>query len=257
MSWPDLPEGWTLDPDTKQPDPSKGWFWVILPDGTRTAWNERNHMCPVCEGDVDRMADCQECAGRGMVDAIPYCDRPWDLVYVHEEPVWEEDLPGVTVPYDRPNGGQLWVGGIHCQFGGVATGPGSAGTYRSEQGNVFPGHHFDVVMSMLEAPGYEPDGDVEHHVYRIADADLDPEHHTHLDYLGERIATDVRSGKKVLVRCQAGINRSALVAVLALQHLAPEAPVQDAIDSIREARSPYVLFNKSFVAYLKEVEARG
>lgn len=56
-------------------------------------------------------------------------------------------------------------------------------------------------------------------------------------------------GHKVLVRCQAGYNRSGLVVALALMDLgySPDA----AIALIREKRSPYALCNPRFVDYIK------
>lgn len=233
---PELPEGWTLDPNCEQiPDqePGRGFWWAIAPDGTRTAWNESLHECPVCKADVELMIDCQECKGRGQVDAIPYCERPWDLIATSR------------------TAGELWLGGIHCQFGGVANGPGAAGAY-SEQGNAFPGDCFDTVLSLTDQPGYEPAKGVDFHVYRIADADLDPQHHTHLDYLAGRVRRDVQNGKKVLVRCQAGINRSALVVGLTMLKIG--TPLDTYVEHARATRSPYVLFNRSFMQYLREVE---
>jgi protein-tyrosine phosphatase len=53
-----------------------------------------------------------------------------------------------------------------------------------------------------------------------------------------------------LVRCQAGLNRSALVAALALVH-AGQSP-QEAVDAIRAGRSLNCLFNRDFVQYLHE-----
>lgn len=237
---PDLPPGWTLDPDCEQVAdhiPGQGFWWVIAPDGTRTAWNEALHECPVCRAHIDLMPDCRECKGRGQVDTIPYCERPWDLIAMSK------------------TAGELWLGGIHCQFGGTANGPGAAGAYKSEQGNAFPGDLFDVVLSLINQPDYDPAPGVEHHTYRIADADLDPVHHTHLDYLAERVQADVQNGKKVLVRCQAGINRSALVVGLAMLKIG--TPLDTYLEHARQARSPYVLFNRSFVQYLREVEARS
>ena len=241
----ELPDGWILDPAVPNHDVARDIYWVILPDGTRTAWNAESIPCPVCKGDLDKMPDCAECKGRGAVDHVPYCDRPWDLIVR-----WTPG-PGSK----EPTGGELWLGGIHCQFGGKAGGPGAAGSYESEEGNAFPHDFFDVVLSLTNQPGYEPADGTDFHVYRIADADLDPGHHSKLDYLAERVETDVRSGKKVLVRCQAGINRSALVAGLTLLRMG--LTVDEALAWMREARSPYVLMNRSFVAYLREVEARG
>jgi hypothetical protein len=57
-----------------------------------------------------------------------------------------------------------------------------------------------------------------------------------------------RAGDRVLVRCQAGLNRSGLVTalVLILEGWQPA----DAIGHLRERRSPYVLFNPHFERWL-------
>ena len=57
------------------------------------------------------------------------------------------------------------------------------------------------------------------------------------------------SGKKVLIRCQAGWNRSGLVMALVLiKHgLSPK----EAIRLIREKRSPHALCNQDFVNFLE------
>lgn len=220
---PSFPTGWRLDAEVPQVHRDRGIWYVITDKGVRTAWNGEDALkCPVCKGSREAMPTCEECRGRGRVDSVPYCDRPWD-----------EITPG------------LWLGGIHCQFGN-----GHPGT----DGNCLPGSEFDVVMSLYHDPSYDPDPDVEHHTYRIADADLDVEHHTHLDSLADLVEADVKLGKKVLVRCQAGINRSSLIVALVLIRNGWTA--DDAIRHMRQKRSPYVLFNKSFVEYIRSVEAR-
>jgi hypothetical protein len=72
-------------------------------------------------------------------------------------------------------------------------------------------------------------------------------------------ATTVRdlaliANRRVLVRCQAGLNRSGLVVatVLVLHGMDP----QEAIDTIRRRRSPYALCNERFAAWIIE-EAAG
>jgi hypothetical protein len=59
-----------------------------------------------------------------------------------------------------------------------------------------------------------------------------------------------QAGKRVLIRCQAGLNRSGLVAALVLVRsgLTP----QEAIDKLRRQRSNRVLFNKEFERYVLE-----
>jgi hypothetical protein len=58
------------------------------------------------------------------------------------------------------------------------------------------------------------------------------------------------TGARVLIRCQAGLNRSGLVTVLVLMLAGYTA--QDAIRLVRERRSPYALFNPDFVDWLLE-----
>jgi hypothetical protein len=220
---PDLPEGWRLDPAERDHRPDIGVWWVILPDGRRTAWNTHGqNICTACEAEPGRIEECELCSGRGVFDQIPYCDRPWDEV-----------VPG------------LWVGGHHCQFAGAP------------DGNCFPGETFDMVVSLHrhraqspEEEAFDPPPHIRHYRHKMADADLDPSHHGMLDVLAERIVAALERGEKVLVRCQAGINRGPFVAALAMLRMGwtPEA----AIAKMREVRSPYVLFNTSFTDHLHQ-----
>ena len=57
-----------------------------------------------------------------------------------------------------------------------------------------------------------------------------------------------KSGDRVLVRCQAGLNRSGLVTALIL--IKDGMPATDAIDLIRKQRHSDALFNGNFVAWL-------
>lgn len=61
-------------------------------------------------------------------------------------------------------------------------------------------------------------------------------------------------GKKVLVRCQAGLNRSGLVTALVLYQAGYN--VDDAIALLREKRSPYALCNRRFVQHLETLQVR-
>lgn len=55
--------------------------------------------------------------------------------------------------------------------------------------------------------------------------------------------------KHVLIRCQAGLNRSGLLTALVLMKDGVEAA--DAIRTIRERRSPFALCNVTFESYLR------
>lgn len=67
------------------------------------------------------------------------------------------------------------------------------------------------------------------------------------------VAERVRAGKRVLVHCAAGLNRSGVVSARALMFLGH--PVAEAIARVRAARGPFALSNPAFVAWLHE-EAR-
>jgi protein-tyrosine phosphatase len=61
-------------------------------------------------------------------------------------------------------------------------------------------------------------------------------------------ATAVRTGGTTLVRCHAGYNRSGLVVAQTLIELGDDA--RDAVQLIRQRRSPWALHNELFVQYL-------
>ncbi len=173
-----------------------------------------DRTCHVCDGLRPAVEDCAACVGRGVVDSIGFCGTPWDEVH-----------PG------------LWVGGH---------------SVADEQGWPVPvvvRDEFDTVVSLYAAPGHGPAEGVEHLHHRMADADLLGEDAAHVARLAAVTAARVREGRRVLVRCQAGLNRSSLVAALAMVELGV-AP-QDAIDRIRAARSTNYLFNRSFVAHVR------
>lgn len=60
--------------------------------------------------------------------------------------------------------------------------------------------------------------------------------------------SDWKKGKKVLIRCQAGWNRSGLITALVLIREGMEA--QKAINLIRAKRSPHALCNSTFATWL-------
>jgi len=82
--------------------------------------------------------------------------------------------------------------------------------------------------------------------YDSAMGDFNPE--TELEDIVKMAHKDWKSGKRVLIRCQAGLNRSGIVMALVLirDGYSPE----EAITVMREKRSEAVLCNKHFVDYL-------
>lgn len=108
---------------------------------------------------------------------------------------------------------------------------------------------FDVVQSLLRLPGYGPDPGVEHHVWPIPDGPLDGTQLAGVMRLARAVNETLDAGRRVLVRCYHGYNRSGLVVghALAQRGHAPD----EAIRLIRARRSPWALHNQLFVEYLR------
>jgi hypothetical protein len=89
---------------------------------------------------------------------------------------------------------------------------------------------------------------VEERRFGFPDAALDAANLPRIHALAKWAFAEWSSGRRVLVRCQAGLNRSGLVTALVLMHAGYSA--EEAIELIRERRSPYALFNERFAEYL-------
>ncbi|MEU1040100.1 protein phosphatase [Streptomyces sp. NPDC005551] len=120
-----------------------------------------------------------------------------------------------------------------------------------------PGQHefavvhdeFDLVLTLLRLPGHGPDPGVEHHVWPIPDGPLDGTQLAGVMRLAQSACEALDDGRRVLVRCWHGYNRSGLVVAHALIR-AGRAP-DEAIRLIRTRRSPWALHNELFVEYLR------
>ncbi|AKZ58125.1 Protein phosphatase [Streptomyces ambofaciens ATCC 23877] len=151
---------------------------------------------------------------RGKESEVPAPDRPWD-----------EIVPG------------LWMGGH--EFRREAGGLESA-VVRDE---------FDLVQTLLRRPGHGPDEDVEHHVWPIPDGPLDGTQLAGVIRLAEAAGEALDGGRRVLVRCHHGYNRSGLVVAHTLMRRGGTA--EEAVRLIRARRSPWALHNDLFVEYLR------
>lgn len=74
-----------------------------------------------------------------------------------------------------------------------------------------------------------------------------------LDRASDVVVDAMSSGRKVLVHCQAGLNRSALVAGRALMKAGYSS--DEAINLLRKSRSPLVLCNETFERQLRSFDA--
>ena len=145
----------------------------------------------------------------------------------YSEPLWSEVLPN------------LWQGG-------------TAGDDEMMYGRALPkarvtNEHFDTVVTMY-AYAQAVDWHVKELRHGIYDSDMQDFDAEELFDIVRTAHTDWKKGKRVLIRCQAGWNRSGLVMTLVL--LRDGMPAKEAISLIRETRSPHALCNKHFVQFL-------
>ena len=143
-------------------------------------------------------------------------------------PLWSEILPG------------LWLGGTDDNDT-IETG---VDTYKPR---MITKNDFDTVIT-LYSWAQPVDWLVEEVRYGFYDSEI-----SHIDFAAVERAADFayqawKSGKRVLIRCQAGINRSGLVMAHVL--MKDKYKAREAIDLMREKRSKAVLLNRHFVDYL-------
>lgn len=149
--------------------------------------------------------------------------------YGYNNDLWSEILPG------------LWMGGTSDH----------ATLSRNPAQPEITSFHFDAVAT-LYASAVPVDWYVKELRLGFFDHDrVDIDQHD-LDQVVASLYSDWQAGKRVLIRCQAGWNRSGLVTGLVLMREGFGA--EEAIDLIRRMRSPHALCNSTFEQYLKEQE---
>lgn len=131
----------------------------------------------------------------------------------------------------------LWMGGHHYREPGGARVPAVADA------------EFDLVISLYVRDGHGPGAGVEHRRAEIPDGPLTAEQIAVVCRAAEGAVEAVRDGRRVLVRCHSGYNRSGLVVAQALVGMG--YGVEDAIFLVRYRRSRWALNNSLFVDYLK------
>lgn len=148
----------------------------------------------------------------------------------------DRDVPSPGAPWNEIRPG-LWMGGHYWTD--------SSGELRT----AVVKDEFDLVISLYSRPGHGPAIGVEHRVAEMPDAALTTFQIHRVRQLAVIVATAVRTGGTTLVRCHAGYNRSGLVVAQTLIELGDDA--RDAIQLIRQRRSPWALHNELFVQYLE------
>ncbi|MFE6050390.1 protein phosphatase [Kitasatospora sp. NPDC056446] len=147
----------------------------------------------------------------------------------------ERDTPGPSAPWNEIVPG-LWMGGHYFTPPGGELEPA---VVRDE---------FELVVSLFTQAGHGPAPWVEHVVREVPDDPLSPGQLLAVQEAAELTAAAVRRGRRTLVRCHSGYNRSGLVVAQALVGLGHDTG--EAIRLVRARRSPWALNNPVFVDYL-------
>lgn len=151
------------------------------------------------------------------------------------------DVPLPKIPWTNIDG-NLWIGGHFYDSG------------RATPGDARPTYEFGYVVSLFSLRGYGPAAGIPHHRCLIDDTELGGADLARVKALVPGISEELDAGHKVLIRCEAGLNRSSLLAALVLLHRGMTAP--SAIGLIRLMRSPHALCNPHFVTYIEQAGQR-
>lgn len=149
-----------------------------------------------------------------------------------DETLWSEILPN------------LWQGGTD-DYDVMGSTRGSLSPYITRQ-------NFDTVVT-LYAYACPVDWFVRELRYGFWDHDMKDFDAEDLFDIVRIAHTDWKNGKRVLIRCQAGWNRSGLITALVLIREGYSA--RDAIDMQRSKRTRHVLCNRDFENWLLRVDA--
>ena len=164
-----------------------------------------------------------------------------DLPYTARDAWWPTYTPDEILP-------GLWQGGTEDDHVVGCRVP-------ADHHDVFAGRspRFDVVVTLYADAQPAPWG-VEELRFGFPDADLTTAFAERALGLARHAHRRWKDGGRVLVRCQAGVNRSGLVTALVLMLEGMSA--HDAIALLRERRAPAVLDNRAYVRWLV-TEAAG
>jgi len=88
--------------------------------------------------------------------------------------------------------------------------------------------------------------------YAFPDGPVDPQVYEEAERIADWAHREWKSGARVLIRCQAGLNRSGLITALVLSK--EGMYTEEIIQLIRDKRGEFALSNKHFVEYLNKRE---
>lgn len=146
---------------------------------------------------------------------------------IENEPLWSEILPGLW------QGGTAWEDDIRGRYALNVSG--------------ITKELFDFVVTLY---GWAKPVDwlVSEYRYAVYDSNVEHMDLERIEEIVDLAHSAWKRGEKVLIRCQAGWNRSGLVMALVLMKEGRTA--QQAITLIRERRSPHALCNNRFEKFL-------
>lgn len=188
-------------------------------------------------------------------------DKEWeDLEVASAQVLWEnlnaeeEDL----VNLERPDYGQSGRRYYDPLWSEVLNGLWQGGTDdldvdRQLKVPMITTKSFDTVITMY-ADANPVDWFVKEFRYGVWDSDINKMDTTELFDIVRLAHADWKRGKRVLIRCQAGWNRSGLITALVL--IREGMGAREAIDLIRKTRSEWALCNKSFEKFLIEQDPK-
>ena len=196
---------------------------------------------------------CRSCNPQGLAGVRPLNIRP--VCEGCDGSGWTNWAAMATEPWSEIIHG-LWIGG-HDFVRRVADDnesccPNATGTNCDKAHIVTetrPSRMFEVIVSAYHRSGFEPDPPTEYYNVTFPDSRLDERAKTLALDASELIAERVLSGKTVLSRCQAGLNRSSLMAGLAMVRLGFSGA--DAVQIIRARRSPWALCNDEYARFIE------
>jgi len=125
--------------------------------------------------------------------------------------------------------------------------------YPKNVGRIGEKSEFDAVATFY-ASAHPVGWGVSERRYGFPDSALSEKDIPEIHDIAEWAHREWKRGRRVLIRCQAGLNRSSLCASLVLMKDGYTA--DDAIALIRARRSPHALCNEDFVAYLNSLSQK-